>query len=454
MSKIEDRSLTYTLASFWVKFSLKKLYYREVYVNNIENIPKSGPIMFAPNHQNALMDPLCLVSTVKNQIFFLARSDIFKSKAVARILKFMKMLPVYRMRDGYKTLQANEEIFDQCAIILAKNCSLCIMPEGDHGDVKRLRRLKKGFVRVAFRAEKSVKNGIGLKIVPVGLEYKNVNKFRTRLLINYGKPINVKEFLPLYQENKQAGFKALNEEIRKGLIPLMININTMEIHDLLVILRDIYNSRMKNKLDIQDGSYYSAFKADKKMIEIFEDFYKKNPEKIDYLSNLSIKYITGLEKLKLRDHILKNRNYPLIKVLIRALILLVLLPVQLFTIINNYIPYKIPVWIVNKKILADQFNSTLSYVLSFLVLFPIFYLIIFFVLFIITNNILISIIYLLLAAFGGLFAIHYWFHLKKLFGRLKFISLMKNNNHNIVNLLEMREKIFRETDEIIDGGLK
>jgi len=82
---------------------------KKVVVTGRHSIPKGKPIIFAPNHQNALMDPLALVCTNMHQSVWLARADIFKSKTVSSILKYLKLLPVYRIRDGKDNLSNNEE---------------------------------------------------------------------------------------------------------------------------------------------------------------------------------------------------------------------------------------------------------------------------------------------------------------------------------------------------------
>ncbi len=454
MSKNKDWSVIYGFLQRWIKFTFKKLYYREVVINNIDNIPDDSPIIFAPNHQNALMDPFCVITSIKKQPFFLARQDFFKTKLLKKIFTVFKMLPVYRIRDGYGSLQKNEEIFKNCADILSRKNCLGIMPEGNHAPQKRLRPFGKGVVRVAFASEKIHNNKLGLKVVPVGINYKDVNKFRSRLLINFGKPISVSDFHSIFLENEQAGYKALNDKIREELIPQMIHIETDEIHDLLLRLREFYNSRMQEKLNIKNDSYLSAFNADKKMIEIFETSYKLNPEISDSLCQTTKIYSEGLTKLKLRDHILAKKPVSFFSLFFSFLFLLILLPFQIFGMINNYLPYKIPVYILNKKSIDSQFISSISYGLSFILLFPLFYTIILLIVLLISGNILIALAYLVVAAATGLLAIHYWFLLKKFIARIKFKSLLNKKDSEILDLLDKRKEIIQKTDEIIDKQLK
>ena len=128
---MEKQSLGYEALRVYVRFAFW-LTHKRVIVTGRELIPNDHPIIFAANHQNALMDPLALVCTNSLQTLWLARADIFKSKFTKPILKFMKMLPVYRIRDGKENLNNNEEVFDQVTQVLENGGSTALFPEAAH----------------------------------------------------------------------------------------------------------------------------------------------------------------------------------------------------------------------------------------------------------------------------------------------------------------------------------
>jgi 1-acyl-sn-glycerol-3-phosphate acyltransferase len=80
-------------------------FYDKVTVVGSNKVPKDKPVILAINHQNALMDPLNVICALKGPSVFMARADVFKSEKIAKILRFFKMLPVFRIRDGIKSLQ-------------------------------------------------------------------------------------------------------------------------------------------------------------------------------------------------------------------------------------------------------------------------------------------------------------------------------------------------------------
>ena len=211
---IEKFNLAYEILRKYVDFWHNNIYYRKVIVYGRENIDYSAHNIFAPNHQNALMDAMAVLCTTKRQPIFLARADIFKKGFMARMLYFFKMLPVYRIRDGYSNLKHNDETFvDTLRVIKHKN-GLVILPEGNHAGFRKLRQLKKGICRIAFLAEEAMDFKLDIKIIPVGLEYSHYWLFRQVLTVVYGKPINVSEYYDLYRENPD---KALHELKRPSL---------------------------------------------------------------------------------------------------------------------------------------------------------------------------------------------------------------------------------------------
>ena len=175
---IEKYSKRYALLKSAAGFWHNNVFYRKVIVIGQENIDPENHLIFAPNHQNALMDALAVLFTHRGQPVFLARADIFKRKSIASILYFLKILPVFRIRDGFSSLKGNDEIFNKTIDVLKNKNGLIILPEGDHLGFRRLRQLKKGICRVAFQAEEAEDFKLKIKIIPVGLEFSQYNRYR------------------------------------------------------------------------------------------------------------------------------------------------------------------------------------------------------------------------------------------------------------------------------------
>ena len=192
-----------------------RFYFNKIKVVGKDKLKNGGPFLFVSNHQNAFMDGLLIVMVNSFPVHFLIRADIFKKPLAAAILRFMKLMPVYRIRDGFGSLTKNHEQFDECTKLFLKKESVLIFPEGNHGDSRRLRPLSKGFTRIVFEAERQHPE-MKLQVVPVGINYSQHHAFNTRVSIYYGDPIPVKDFFKHPITVQSTLFKdKVAEEIKK-----------------------------------------------------------------------------------------------------------------------------------------------------------------------------------------------------------------------------------------------
>lgn len=191
-----------------------RLFYRGVDRQGTENIPTQGPLIYAVNHQNAFLDAIIVGALSPIPTYFMTRSDVFKPP-FDWVLDALKMMPIYRIRDGYKSLSKNDAVFNTCKGLLEQEQAILIFPEGNHGLEYFLRPLTKGISRIALQSQNEMSNQI--KIVPVGLNYFDHFNSGHKLIIKYGTPINVHDFLPLYKEHSHKGLLHLTRNIFAGM---------------------------------------------------------------------------------------------------------------------------------------------------------------------------------------------------------------------------------------------
>ena len=196
--KIQDYDWLYSFLRHYVDCFLK-LSYRNIKYTGLENIPKDGAIIFAPNHTNALMDALIVLAMDRSPKVFVARADIFRKPLLAKIFKFLKIMPIMRMRDGINEVKKNNETIEKAVDVLRDKVPFCIFPEGQHLAKHSAQPLAKGIFRIAFQAQELMPD-MPLYIVPVGLRYGNFFRFRSTVRVQVGESINVGEFV---KENSQ-----------------------------------------------------------------------------------------------------------------------------------------------------------------------------------------------------------------------------------------------------------
>jgi len=213
MKKIYEKDRLYDLLLPYINRSFRWSY-RSVEYRNLSAIPTDGAVIFAPNHANCLMDALAVLSIDNRRKVFVARADIFRQPLLRKVLTFLKILPISRMRDGKEALASNGPVIGECVEALCHGVPFCILPEGRHRPKHSLLPLKKGIARIAFEAYRRQEGKMKLSIVPVGLEYGDYFDFRSTLLVNIGRPIDIGDFLAANEE------RSVPEKERRLLLEL------------------------------------------------------------------------------------------------------------------------------------------------------------------------------------------------------------------------------------------
>ncbi len=326
--KYEEWSFGYWLLKKYVQFA-DWLIYNKVIINGLENIPKNKPIIFSPNHQNALSDPMAILLNTKFQPVWLARADIFKNKTAAAILKFLKIMPVYRMRDGKENLSKNDETFSASVRVLENNFALGLFPEAAHSGKRQMLSHKKAVPRIVFMAMEKAKNDIDIQIIPTGIYYSHYWKFNRNLVVNFGKPIKANEFADEFKENESAAILSMRQRIIDEMEPVVLEIKSMQFYDDFETIREIYGKHYLKRHN-QKYSVLNLFKSDQKLVKKLDELETKNPEETKNLVKQANDYVSKIKILKIRSWLLDNPDGNIINIGLNKLILIFGLPIFLF----------------------------------------------------------------------------------------------------------------------------
>lgn len=251
MGKIYEKNPGYTLLRPIVDWCIKHSY-RKVEVHGEENIPTDGAVILAPNHCNTLMDALVMLRAYKGPTVFGARADIFNKPFLAKIMFFLRILPMVRQRDGLRNVLKNIETQDMIVETLENGVRFCIYPEGRHRPAHSLQTLGKGIFRAALAANAKFGDKKPVYIVPVGIEYGDYFRYRSTSLVTYGKAINVTEFVKNSHVENEA---QLMEPLKKELAERMSGLITYIKDD-----SDLYEKwALVKMLAINEGISYGNF---------------------------------------------------------------------------------------------------------------------------------------------------------------------------------------------------
>ena len=215
MPKIWEHNRWYSLLRPYVDFCTRASY--GIFKTEGE-LPDNGAVIIAPNHTNTLMDALMVLQTRREPTVFGARADIFRKPAANKALRFLRILPLTRERDGLRSVTDNYQTFDQIDEVLANDVPFCLFPEGRHTPGRELQPIQKGIARLAFRSASKRQT----YVVPTGINYGDFFHCRRFVHIKYGEPVDVNAFLASHADMTEAEqYQAFREELHQRLSALV-----------------------------------------------------------------------------------------------------------------------------------------------------------------------------------------------------------------------------------------
>jgi len=156
------------------------LFCSDINVKNKHLLKNKKPLLIIANHPNSFLDAIIIGAQYKRPLNFLARGDAFTKKHHRFLLGLLKMIPVYRLREGKQYLHLNEYAFTESVRLIKKGESVLIFIEGNCSNSHTLHPFKKGTARIV---EKLNEQNIYHQIHVAGIAY---NQFK-----GIGKKVNL-----------------------------------------------------------------------------------------------------------------------------------------------------------------------------------------------------------------------------------------------------------------------
>lgn len=444
--KYEQWSTGYWCLKQYVRF-IDWIIHNKTILTGSQNIPGNKPIVFAPNHQNALSDPMAILLHTKFQPVWLARADLFKKGIITFLLRFLKIMPVYRMRDGKEQLSKNDKTFADSIKALENNFALALFPEAAHSGKRQMLAHKKAVPRIVFMAEQKAEQNLDIHIVPVGIYYSSYWKFNRTVIVNFGEPIRVNQYLDEYNENASSATLKLRDSICTAINPLTINIRSKNYYDDFERIREIYGKHFLKK----QGKKYSEvnlFTSDQLLTKKLDKLETTNAPEIENLAQETLQYSRLLKKYKLRNWLLENPANNLLMIPINKLILLLGLPIFLFGFVFNAIPFFATDILTRKKIKDRAFWSTFA-LGSGIMFFPIIYLLELLAVSFLLPGIWLKLLFLFCLPISLKLAFRWYILFIKTVGRSRILFINLFNKKAYQNLQQSQSKLFDKLDNLL-----
>lgn len=340
-----------------------RLWYRQVYVHLETPLPTDGAIIFASTHPNSAIDYLFapLVHGVKTHV--LVRGDVFENPLANWVFRSIYMLPVYRFRDGYASLNKNQDSFKACFQHFDKEGKVLIFSEGICIQEKTLQPLRKGTARLALDyLEKH--GGKKVYVVPMATSYTRFRQFRSSAIVRFGSAIDVRAYTEIYAQNANKAYEQLTQDISDELHKHFLEVPGYQ--DDAPIEKVMQLARLNRPVSTKPWliADESIFKQEKSWVA---DLAKLDAEKLKSTS----RFVADFEISPADDGLLGSMISPLFS-LIRFFLSAPLVMVSALTVLIPFLMCKL---IINKLVKDIIFHNTIMvmagavlYVVQFIIL--------------------------------------------------------------------------------------
>ena len=306
----------------WFLRIVTRVFFRQIEVVGLEHVPVTGPVLFAGNHPNSLIDPILIITTCQRKVHCAAKDALFKGRLMRAVLRGLGAVPIKRRDDHDGTprqLSAgaappvereastkvdNDAAFDAMFAVLGDGGAIGMFPEGLSHDEAHLSRLKTGAARLALGG--THRTHLPITIVPCGLTFIHPKRFRSRVLVQFGSPVVVDET----RANTADEVRTVTGEIDGALRRLTINAPDWDTVRALDVVRRLYQPQeisIEERVELarRFNAYYSAVADDPRVKKLMRRV-RAYQDKLDELGITDRELARDLSKREIFARVLKQ----------------------------------------------------------------------------------------------------------------------------------------------------
>jgi 1-acyl-sn-glycerol-3-phosphate acyltransferase len=178
-------------------------------VSGLENVPRDGPLIVAPNHVSTL-DPPVIACSINRRISFMAKEELFRSRLFGGLIRSLGSFPVRRG-------EADTEAIKLAIRLLGEGHAVLIFPEGTRGDGSTMLPVNRGVAMLAKRS--------GAPVLPVGIAgtHRKMPKGRgfprfVGVRVRFGEPFRYEDVAS--HESERENREAFALELERRIVAL------------------------------------------------------------------------------------------------------------------------------------------------------------------------------------------------------------------------------------------
>jgi glycerol-3-phosphate O-acyltransferase/dihydroxyacetone phosphate acyltransferase len=298
-------------------------FFRRIDVVGEENIPATGPVIFAGNHPNALMDGWLLTARCGRwPIHFMANAKLWKYKLLGRLLDATGAVPVYR-REEHDGDVDNSAAFDKLFEVIEAGQCMGVFPEGVSHTESQLSKLKTGTARIALSV--AARGKVAVTIIPCGLNYIHRHRFRSQVSIEFGEPIVIdNSWRDRFVANERDCVRQLTDQLTAALMTVTLNAPDWSTLRFIQSARRLYKPSTAKLTPSQYTELNRRFVATYMQSGKAPEMVVFREEVENYQSRLEV---LGLKDYQLRQKVSVGRAFR--RLAARSLTLMLLLPLAI-----------------------------------------------------------------------------------------------------------------------------
>lgn len=177
--------------------------WHKIEFEGVKNIPDRGGYIICANHRTD-MDPVYLAWKIKKQLYFMAKAELFRIPVLGFLVRKLEAFPVERGKGDTGAI-------DYAINIVQSGRILAMFPEGTRSKDGKLLKGKSGISVIASKS--------GGDVLPVGIKFTEPVRFRSKIVVRYGKIIPNSELH--IEDNKPSDIKAATARIMSEISALL-----------------------------------------------------------------------------------------------------------------------------------------------------------------------------------------------------------------------------------------
>jgi glycerol-3-phosphate O-acyltransferase/dihydroxyacetone phosphate acyltransferase len=326
---------------------IANIFFRRIEIIGWGKVPP-GPVIFAVNHPNGLIDPVFLLCFTPRPVSFLAKAPIFKMPLIGWFARGIDSIPVYRAQDNYSTSQ-NRETFAAARALLIRGGAIAIFPEGTTHSEPRLKELKTGAARIALGC--SVAECPDIVIVPTAIFYTAKQSFRSDALLYFGGGIAVAPVpVDAAGEPPREAVASLTERIESAMTALTLQADTREALDLI--------GRAERVISLGRAGLPEQLALRKRFIAGFTRLREHDPARLAHMQSRFEQFEAELGDANLEPETL---HAPTVLGSVRTLaMLLITLPLAMIGAIVHYPTYRLIRYLATRLTREEELVATIK----------------------------------------------------------------------------------------------